>query len=1134
MRFQLRTFPSATITMRWLTTALLVLLAGGLACFGQDASVSGLVRDSSGAVVPKADVTLTNTKTNVQYRAATDGDGIYRVSGLVPGIYSASVAKEGFKNVVKPSIEVQTSDALTVDFALTVGAVSETVTVEAGAPLLETESSALGQVIGERQVQQIPLNGRNVMNLIALVPSVIPQGATQGSATGNQASAGDFTNAFGWGNYQIGGAVAGQSQIQYDGVTLNSTYGNTSNIVPTQDAIQEFRVSTNTLSPDFGATAGGVVELTSKSGTNIFHGGAYEYLRNTKLDANNFFNNAAGIARSQLVQNQFGATVGGPVKRNKAFFFFNYERYTRRNGVPYEALVPTPAQLSGDFRGYSPIYDPTTGKQFQCNGVLNVICPNQIDPVANRMANILHYWPTPNANLNGGAINYVVNAAAGADTNQYNQRFDYSISDNQKLFVRYTYLHIDTLPTTYNLDTTSQGPRSLPRGLDAAHQAVIGDTYSINATTVADVRLGYMRAFTPVTPPANNIDLSQFGPFWAGIQNQLTYRQLPIPYILGTAAAPYVAADLSNDGLSNNYSIDGSITKVIGKHTFKAGLDLRRYDFRFTQISAASGLFVFAGLFTGGPLTPAGSGATPVADFDLGLITPLAGTSAFQTTRDSYSTDYYQGYYFNDTFQVTPKLTLTLGVRWELPGSYKERHNLDTVLLPQLSNPLALVASPQYPSDHDLVSHNHLFAPRLGLAYRLTNKTVVRLGYGINFLPQWVSAAAPYTSPVNAAVTNVPLFGTLSNPLLTQPLVQPAGRTPGGLAQFLGQSISSRVPNQPYPYVQQWNFGIQQEVGKASAIEVSYAGAHSIHLPIALDINQLPDSQIPTALGLFAANPSTALAGIQALRPYPTYSQVVASGSFSGDSYYQSLLVKYQRRFSFGGTLLASYTWSKLLSNTEAYTTFLEANTVGGIQDYTNLRGEKSLLSFDVPNRAIISYVMELPLGSNKHFLNNLSGVADKLVSGWSVAGITTFATGFPVVITSAASNYLSTYFGAGTIRPNVVAGCNKSLDNSPSSGLPIINAACFSAPGPFSFGDQGRVDPNLRAPGINNFDFTLAKLTRLTESVGLDFRGEFFNIFNRVQFGEPNTSFGNPFFGRVTSQYNTPRQVQLSLRLIF
>jgi hypothetical protein len=536
------------------------------------------------------------------------------------------------------------------------------------------------------------------------------------------------------------------------------------------------------------------VELSSKSGGNAFHGSAYEYLRNTLLDANNYFNNASGIPRSKLIQNQFGGTIGGAIVKNRAFFFFSYERYTRRNGVPFQALVPTPAQLSGNFTANSPIYDPHTGKQFQCNGVLNVICSDRIDPTANVMANVLHYWPTPNASLGGGAINYVVNVAAGADSSQYSGRVDYSASDKQKIFARYTYNNIDTLPTTYILENT-QGPRSLPRGLDVAHQIVIGDTYTINSTTVADARLAYLRAYTPITPPLNNVDLSQFGPFWSNIQNSLTYRQLPIPFILGTASAPYVAADLSNNGLSNNYSIGASVIKVLGKHSLKMGVDLRRYDFRFSQISAAAGLFVFAGLFTGGPLTPPGAGATPIADFDLGMITPVPGTSDFQAVKDTYSIDYYQGYYLNDTFQFNKRLTLNLGVRWELPGSYKERHNLDTVLLPQLQNPLVLVASPQYPSDHDLEPHDHLLAPRVGVSYRGLNQTVWRAGYGINFLPQWSTSAAPYTSPINAAVTNVPFGGTLSNPLLGQPLLQPIGRAPGGLAQFHGQSIQSRIPN---------------------------------------------------------------------------------------------------------------------------------------------------------------------------------------------------------------------------------------------------------------------------------------------------------------------------------------------------
>jgi hypothetical protein len=417
----------------------------------------------------------------------------------------------------------------------------------------------------------------------------------------------------------------------------------------------------------------------------------------------------------------------------------------------------------------------------------------------------------------------------------------------------------------------------------------------------------------------------------------------------------------------------------------------------------------------------------------------------------------------------------------------------------------------------------------------MPTNTVLRAGYGINFLPQWSTSAAPYSSPINAAVTNVPFGGTLSNPLLGKPLLQPIGRTPGGLAQFVGQSITSRIPNQTYPYAQQWNLDVQQAVGQRSSLELSYAGARGEHLPLqSLNINQLPDSYFSLGSALLAKNAAGVLTG-QALLPYPEYQHITAAGSFSGDSYYNSMIVKFQRTFSFGGTLLADYTWSKFISNTEAYTTFLESNTVGAIQDNTNLAAERSLVSFDVPHRAIFSYVMDLPFGHGKHFLGNASGIAGALVSGWSVAGITTFASGFPLAITSAAPNDLATFFGAGKIRPNVVQGCNKSISGvNPGSGSPVLNSACFTAPGLFGFGNEPRVDGNVRAQGINNWDFSASKLTHLTERVGLDFRGEFFNTFNRVQFGAPNTSAGSAFFGVVTSQYNSPRQIQLSLRLDF
>ena len=1118
-------------------------------------SIVGRVSDKTGAVISGASVRLTSLKTTETYTNTTDGNGSYRFVNLVPGSYRLEIESTGFNRFKQEPVDVRVDTVVFLDVSLALGYMREIVDVRGQTSLLDTQSVSVGQVIEGSQVQDTPLNGRNVMNLVALVPAVIPQGGTQGSSAGNYTNSGDFTNVAGFGNYQIGGGLAGQAAFLFDGSSLNEVMSNATVLVPTQDMVQEFRVVTSVLGPEFGGLSGGVVSFTSKSGSNAFHGSAYEYLRNTVLDANNFFNNETGIPRSQLVQNQFGVTIGGPIVKDHTFFFFNYERLTRRNGIPYEGRTPTPAELSGDITGDPPIYDPLTGQQFACNGVLNMICPNRIDPTANVMANVLHYWPAPNANLDGGAVNYSVNAKAGVDTNQYNARVDQILSDKQRIFGRYTYWKINTHPTQYVFGTTGGGPQSANLGLVKDQQVVIGDAYTFTPTTVGDFRISYLRALTPISPANPHVDLSQFGPFWAGISPSLTHQQFPDPIIVGTLPLPYAGMDVTTDYAANNYALSASLTKILGRHTLKFGADLRRYDFRDALTVSASGLFVFAGIFTFGPLSPPGSGATPIADFLLGDITPVPGTSGFQTAEDAHARQYYQGYYANDTLQFSHKLTINAGVRWEIPGSYTEADDRNTVLLPQLQNPLVLVHSPQYPSRQDLESHYRLFAPRVGLAYQLNKQTVIRAGYGINFLPQGVGVAGPWYSPINFATTSVPFGGTLSDPLPNVPLLQPIGRNESGLSTFIGQSIQSRIPYQSFPYMQQWNFNIQQAFGDGALFKIGYAGSRGEHIPLGVpaleigdvgaDLNQLSPAYYSMGSSLLqpAANPSVCGVPVctvgQTLRPYPQYQNVDANSDFAGDTYYNSLQTTFEKRFSYGGTILADYTWAKLTSNAEGVSPYLELDTAGAgaIQDYTNLRAERSLAGFDVPHRFVLSYNLELPFGRGKRFLADV-GPADKLVSGWAVSGITTFASGFPLGIISAAPNDIATLFGAGTIRPNVVPDCDKSVGGSivhnVIAGNSVVNAACFVAPGLFSLGDESRLDPTLRAQGIKNFDFSLSKVTRMTEQTSLDFRAEFFNIFNRVQFAPPNTSFGGPLFGLITSQANNPRQIQFSLRASF
>jgi hypothetical protein len=616
---------------------------------------------------------------------------------------------------------------------------------------------------------------------------------------------------------------------------------------------------------------------------------------------------------------------------------------------------------------------------------------------------------------------------------------------------------------------------------------------------------------------------------------------------VNTIPSPFAGLDVTNNDNGDNYALAASITKVTGRHTLKVGADVRRYQFREGQTISAPGFFIFAGIFTGGALSPAGSGATPIADFVLGAITPDPGASGFQTAVTSYATQRYQGYYFNDTFQASARLTISVGLRWDIPGSYTEEKDRNTVLLPQLQNPLVLVRSPQYPSRNDLESHDHLVAPRIGFAYQLHNQTVLRAGYGINFLPQGVGAVGPWESPINTAFTDVPFGATLSYPLLGQPLLQPIGRNQSEFSTFLGQSIQSRIPNQPFPYAQQWNLNLQQGLGVGSVFQIGYVGSRGEHIPLGIptletgdagaDLNQLSPRYYSLGPALLQPIANGQIYG-QTLRPYPLYQQVSADSDFAGDTYYNSLQATVERRSSSGSTVLANYSWSKLISNTEGINTYFEAGTAGAIQDYTNLRAERSLANFDVRQRFVLSYILDLPVGQGERYLPDVTGIANKLVSGWKLAGITTFASGFPLTVTSAAPNELSTLFGAGTIRPDVVAGCNKSVAGSIVTtaivGASVLNSQCFAAPGPFALGNEPRVDPALRAQGINNWDISASKLTQVGERVSITLAAEFFNSFNRVQFGPPNTSFGGPLYGKITSQVNNPRQIQFSLRASF
>ena len=884
-----------------LTLFLLLLLPVPLWAQGTSASVTGAVTDVSGSDVPGATVTYTNVATGIKTSATTNDAGIYRVAGLLPGVYTGTVVMQGFKTAVRQSINLQVEDQVKLDFALEIGAVTESITVETGNALLETQSPTVSQVIEGRQVEDTPLNGRNTMNLVALTPGVVPQGSTTGSLTGN-ANGGSSTNAQAFGNYAIAGGLANQGSVYVDGAPVNSVEAHVTSLIPAQDSVQEFRVETSVVNPQYGEFSGGIVSFVTKAGGNALHGTAYDYLRNTIFNANNFFLSGVNQPRPKQIQNQFGATAGGPIKHDKAFFYASYEGLRSALGVPNLGRVPTAAELSGDFRADPKVINPVPVlvnhpgtapiaqyNQAKCNGVLNTFCiPGQatqpgdavIDPTAYYMANTLHYFPLPNTTNAGPAYNFAQTGKASSYLNTFDLRTDYSIGAKQKLFAKYARLYGTQVGTQYIFNTPTAPSAGTSFGTSTT-QVVLGDTIIPNSTSVIDIRVSYLRFSNSSIPASTN--LPGYGPFYAGIANQVDYPSFPTVVISNSAPQPFVQLSFFTKQPTNHYVVSGTYSKQLGRHSLSFGGEARRREEYPILNVAPTGLYVFAGTSTscipsasptqisysssqhfvsgiscgpvGGPptnLVIPGTGATPISDFVSGQFTvaPLG----LPTSATPSAVNKYGGLFVNDSFQISPKLTLTAGLRYELPGGFVEKRDNNAVLLPQLANPLVLVNSSAYGSRSDLNAHLTLFSPRIGFAFQPYAGTTVRAGYSLAYLPMdIVYTSGPSGSSVESPTTFVPAGNLLSAPLGYQAngttpnttLLKPLGRGyAANPTYYYGQTISGRNPNASFPYLQQYNANLQQSFGASGAVmQLAYLGARGEHLPIAItyNINQLPD-----------------------------------------------------------------------------------------------------------------------------------------------------------------------------------------------------------------------------------------------------------------------------------------------------
>ena len=1179
--------------------AFLALTAQAQNIFG---SIIGTVSDPGGAVLPGSSVVVTNLGTGEKRTATTDGQGNYQILSLLVGNYKVEVNAPGFKHFLRSPIDVTVDQQARVNVTMVIGEQTQNVTVNSAPPIMQTDSASLGQVVEGQAVETLPLNGRNVLNLVALVPGVVPQGGASTNLSGQ--------NVFAAGNYQIDGGASNQAAVLVDGAPVNTLYGNAVELVMDQDVVQEFNVQTHNNTAEFGDYNGGVINMSTKSGTNSFHGTAYEYVRNTIFDANNFFANRLGKAVQAWHQNQFGANVGGPIKHNKYFFFADYQGYRQTNGQPILETLPTAAELTGDFSAMSaPIYDPLTTcgyngnpactpaqmngtaptrQQFSYNGVPNVIPPNRMSAVAKSLIAYPIYGK-PNVagtmTSQGPQNNFFSLATAGGINDQYSIRGDQNLSSKQTMFERYTWWkskNIDPKPFEpyNNLYYSALAPEAF-----TTQQAVIGDTYVLNPTSVIDVHLSYLRwNYTRIPTNLGLNESTAFG--WPSYMNFGSLNGLPqstsVPaFNMAGPISYYEGQSGYIFSKNNNYGIASTYQKIWKQHTFKVGLDLRRWDENYFQNNQPGGLFNLDNVFTGSNAANPGKTGNGLASLELGY---LANGSEVQIQPPVYQRLYYQGYFAQDTWQVTQKLTATLGLRWEVPGTFLAGHGWEDTFNPTEVNPIVgvpgafdLVNTPQHPSSGATNEVWTDFEPRLGVAYRLTNNTVVRAAWGRYVTPVGL---AFYSAPLQAGINYIQTpqvnstngeetpSNTLDNPYPTG-FALPPHRNPNYQQILLGGTPQAITPNQPSGETYQWNVSVEHQFPRNIAATATYSGLLGDNLPIVLQLNTLPDGVIAQAaadpncssgnlgscfLTEQAANPfygkisqgvlqKPTVTKNQLLRPFPQYGGLGNTGSYSGISNYEALELKVQKQLPNGGTLLGGYTFSRLLTNAEDLTSWLDGIVglgTSGWQDYNNPGGEYSLSSFDARQRLVVSYVYQLPIGSGQRFLPNLHGVANTLIGGWGTDAIITFQKGFPLGM-SVTPDVIGAYAFQGTQRPNVVSGCGKAYSGSIGSRLggagsaqTFFNKSCFTIPTDFAYGNEPRNDNTLRTPGTDDWDMSLFKDFPVHENMTFQFRAEAFNVFNRVQFGSPNTQLGNSQFGWITQQFNNPRLLQLSGRFNF
>jgi len=1110
----------------------------------QTAQITGRVTDASAAVIPAAEVTISHTGTGVTRTTSSNEVGYFTMPLLPRGDYRVAVRHPGFRGVERSGILLDEGQILRLDFVLQIGEASESITISGAPSMIETATSQISTVVSNQLVVDLPMRGRNFFSLVGLVPGVRPLGG--------------FNNlpvaAFGSSQASIAGGAPGLNNFMVDGIAAEGVASGAFNVFLSIDSIEEFRIITRNASAEYGRTGGGVINVVSKSGTNDFHGALFEFHRNRVLTTNGFFANRIGRdQRAPLVYNQYGAAVGGPVARDRTFFYFNWEQVKRRVTSQVFRTVPTELQRRGDFsqtRAASGalirIFDPYTtrpdparpGNRVRDPFPGNMILANRINGIARA---VMQYYPAPNtAGLPfTEANNFFGLSPAPLDKNSLGIKIDHNLTSNRRLSGRFTgeALSIGPSNTFGNIADPGNVDQRFPR-----HSFALNYTETIRPDLLLEARAGMNRFFNGRVPRAYGFDIAELG-LPASLRSQIQYPLMPQFTPAGVSDIGPIQSNFIRQA-NDAWSAAAAMTRVSGGHVIKFGAEQRLYLYNNNQNSPVMD-FSFTSSFTRGPdpNVPSATAGFGFATFLLG--TPTSGQARRWSPITSKATNF--GVFIQDDWKVSPKLTLNLGLRWEFEGAITDRFDALSNFDPSVETTVSgvqLRGGLAYPGTGGLsrgMRDNSFtdFGPRFGFAYQLTPKTVFRGGFGLFHLPGtgfFVQLGKTGFELSTNMITSVDggftPFHTLTDPF-PDGIQEPPGARLGALTG-LGTSVAGNVRNLRTGYSEQWNANIQRDLPGGWLVEIGYIGNHGVSLPANRTLGYLPSSllSLGTALQEQAPNPFFGIIPVgtlsqptvtraATLRYYPQFTSVGGLASWA-NSIYHALTVRVEKRLSRGLSLLLAYTNSKLIDDNLGN----GANSAGGsfsgggsnsVQNWDDLRAERAISSNDLPQRLVVSGSWELPLAKSGPALYR------SLLGGWQLAPILTMQSGNPISITAPAP---------------ALAGDRPNLVGDPNLGKPTIdrwfNTDAFAVIPPFTFGNAPRNLPRTRTDGLFDIDLTVMRNIRIREQIRLQIRAEFFNFTNTPTFGTPGTSLTSAEFGIVSGTASGSREVQLGLKLYF